>query len=162
MIIVCSSTSCALACEDNNTCETLRYWPKSQCEAGVVPIDNEDVSPNKVNSFRPRYTKTPSASLPDMVKPVICMEEINTRTCETVGVIGESAHRKNNVQHLGEPFHSIKSEVDDMQGQRGNNNPSSSWQGQSERLIRTMKRGNACGVKELYRHHVYRMERRPA
>lgn len=162
MVIVYSPISCALACGDNETCETLRYWPVSQCEAGLVPIDNEDVSPNKVNSFRPRYTKTPLASLPDMVKPVISMEEINIRTCGTVGVIGESAHRKNNLQYLGEPFHSIKSEVDDMRGRWGNNNPLSSWQGKSERLIRTMKRGNACGVKEPYRHHVYRMGRRPA
>lgn len=162
MVIVYSSTSCALACGGNEACETLRYWPKGRCEAGLVPIDNEDVSPNKVNSFRPRHTKMPSASLPDMVKPVICMEVINTRTCETVGVFGESAHRKNNAQYLGEPFHGIKSEVDDMQGQRGNNNPLSSWQGQSERLIRTMKLGNTGRVKELFRHHVYRMERRPA
>lgn len=162
MIIVCSSTSCAMACGGNEACETLRYWPKSQCEAGVVPTDNEDVSPNEVNSFRPRYAKAPLASLPKMVKPVICMEEINTRTCETVGVIGESAHRKNNAQYLGEPFHGIKSEVDDMQGQQGNNNLLSLWQGQSERLILTMKRGNACGVKELFRHHVDRIERRPA
>ena len=162
MVIVYSSTSCALACGGNEACETLRYWPKSRCKDGLVPADNEDVSPNKVNSFRPRYNIIPLAILPKMVKPVISMEEINTSTCETVGVIGESAYRKNNSQYLGRPFHSIKSEVDDMRGRRGNNNPFSSWQGKSERLVRTMKRGNACGVKEPYRHHVYRMERRPA
>jgi hypothetical protein len=31
--------------------------------------DNEDVSPNKVNSFRPRYANYRSANLPEMVKP---------------------------------------------------------------------------------------------
>ena len=162
MVIVYSPISCALACGGNKTRETLRYWPVSPCENGVVPTDNEDVSPNKVNSFRPRYTKTPLASLPEMVKPVISMEEINTRTCGAAGVNGESAHRKNNAQHLGAPFHGIKSEVDAMQGRRENNNPFSPWQGKSERLIRTMKRGNACRVKEPCRHHVDRTERRPA
>ena len=43
----------------------------------VVLSDNEDVSPNKVNLFRPRYTKLPSANLPDMVKPATDMEEID-------------------------------------------------------------------------------------
>ncbi len=46
----------------------------------VVLPDDEDVSPNKVNSFRPRYAKLPTANLPEMVKPVIDMEEINRRT----------------------------------------------------------------------------------
>ena len=43
----------------------------------VVLSDNEDVSPNKVNSFRPRYAKLPSANLPKMVKPAADMEEFN-------------------------------------------------------------------------------------
>ena len=47
----------------------------------MVPSDSEDVSPNKVNLFRPRYTKLPLANLPDMVKPATDMEEINDCTC---------------------------------------------------------------------------------
>ncbi len=47
----------------------------------VVPSDSEDVSPNNVNPFRPRYAKLPLANLPDMVKPATGMEEINDCTC---------------------------------------------------------------------------------
>ncbi len=47
----------------------------------VVSSDSEDVSPNKVNLFRPRYTELPSAILPEMVKPATDMEEINDCTC---------------------------------------------------------------------------------
>ena len=48
----------------------------------MVPSDSEDVSPNKVNLFRPRYTELPSAILPEMVKPGTDMEEINICTCQ--------------------------------------------------------------------------------
>ena len=47
----------------------------------LAPSDGEDVSPNKVNLFRPRYTKQPLAILPKMVKPATNMEEINDCTC---------------------------------------------------------------------------------
>ena len=40
--------------------------------------DNEDVSPNEVNSIRPRYTKTPVVNLPTMAKPVTGAEVTNT------------------------------------------------------------------------------------
>lgn len=49
----------------------------SDATEGWFLSDNEDASPNKVNSFRPRYTKLLTANLPDMVKPVIDTEEIN-------------------------------------------------------------------------------------
>ncbi len=80
MVIVYSPISCALACESNEARETLRYRPILPMRRKVVLSDNEDVSPNKVNSFRPRYAKLPTANLPEMVKPVIDMEEINRRT----------------------------------------------------------------------------------
>ena len=77
MVIVYSPISRALACGSNEARETLRYGRYNPMRRKVVLPDDEDVSPNKVNSFRPRYTKTPSAILPEMVKPAIDMEEIN-------------------------------------------------------------------------------------
>ena len=162
MIIVCSSISCALACGGNKTCETLRYWPVSQCEAGVVPSDNEDASPNKVNLLRPRYSKLPTANLPEMVKPEINMQETNTCTCQVGRGDWRERASKEQLQYLGSPFHSGKPEVGDPYGRQENHNLFSLWRGKSERRIRTVKRGNACGVKALCRYHVYRMERRPA
>jgi hypothetical protein len=162
LIIVYSSISCALACGGNETCETLRCWPVSQCEAGLVPADNEDVSPNKVNLFRPRYTNIPTANLPKVVKPVIDMEEINTRTCQVGRGDWRERTSKEQLQYLGEPFHNGKPEVGGTYGRRENHNPFSLWQGKSERRIRTAKRGNACGVKVLCRYHVYRTKRRTA
>ena len=158
MIIVYSSISCALACGGNETCETLRYWFVSQCEGGVVPSDSEDASPNKVNSFRPRYTNMPTANLPNMVKPVIDMETINMSTCQVGRGDWRERASKEQLQYLGEPYHGGISEVDVSYRRRENHNPFSLWLGKSERRIRTVKRGNACGVKALYRYRVYRTE----
>jgi hypothetical protein len=162
LIIVYSSISCALACGGNETCETLRYWFGSQCEGGVVPPDSEDASPNKVNSFRPRYTKMPTASLPKVVKPVIDMEAINMSTCQVGRGDWRERVSKEQSQYLGEPCHNGTSEVDVTCGRRENHNSFSLWLGKSERRIRTAKRGNTCGVKALCRYRVYRTERSSA
>jgi hypothetical protein len=128
----------------------------------VVLSDNEDVSPNKVNSFRPRYTKLPSANLPDLVKPATDMEEINR--CTYQGGRGDWRERASKEQswYLGDPFRSMLSEVDNLQGRRGSHNPICLRQRKSERPIVMMTQGNACRVKGPYRYCVYRTERSSA
>ncbi len=162
MIIVCSSISCALACGGNDACETLRYRVSTRCDAGWYPADNEDVSPNKVNPFRPRYAKLPMASLPKMVKPATDMEEINACTCQVGrGGWGERALKEQHL-YLGEPFRSRCPEVGRRQGHRGNHNPVSLRQRKSERLVGVLTPGNAGRAKGLCRYHVCRIERSAA
>jgi hypothetical protein len=162
LIIVCSSISCALACGGNEACETLRCGVSARCEAGWYPVDNEDVSPNKVNLFRPRYTKSPAANLPKVLKPAIGMEGINVSTYRAGR--GDCRGRASKEQHLylGEPFRSRCPEVGLRQGRRGNHNPVSSRQRKSERLVRVLTSGNADRAKELCRYHVCRIERSAA
>ena len=162
MVIVYSPISCALACGSNEACETLRYQSNGRCEEGWLPSDNEDVSPNKVNSFRPRYTKLPSASLPDLVKPDTDMEVINTRTSQDGRGDWRERASKEQSWYLGAPSRRWLSEVDSRQGSWGNHNPSYLRRRKSERLIRIMTQGNACRVKELCRYCVYRTERSSA
>ena len=128
----------------------------------MVPSDSEDASPNKVNSFRPRYTNKPTANLPNVVKPVIDIEVINMSTCQVGRGDWRERASKEQWQYLGAPCHNGTSEVDVAYGRRENNNPFSLWLGKSERRVRTVKRGNACGVKALCRYHVYRTERSSA
>ena len=162
MIIVCSSISCALACGGNEACETLRCRVSTWCEAGWHPADDEDVSPNKVNLFRPRYTKFPAANLPEVLKPAIGMEEINT--CTYRAGRGDWRERASKEQHLylGDPFRSRCPEVGRRQRCRGNHNPISLGQRKSERLVVVMTPGNAGRAKGLYRYRVYRTEGRSA
>ena len=56
-----------MACESNGTRETLRSGHGLLGRRRLVSLNSEDASPNKVNSFRPRYTKLSLASLPEMV-----------------------------------------------------------------------------------------------
>jgi hypothetical protein len=162
LIIVYSSISCALACGGNKACETLRCWAFVQREAGGIPADNEDVSPNKVNLFRPRYAKFPAANLPKMVKPVIDMEEINESTCRAGrGGWRERASKEQDL-YLGDPFRSRCPEVGRRQGCRGNHNPVCQRQRKSEWLVLVMTPGNAGRAKGLYRYRVCRTERRAA
>lgn len=72
MLIVRSTFSCASAEEGNQVREATR---SREWRRGLVPSHSERASPNKVNPFRPRYAKISSASLPEMVKPVIHGEE---------------------------------------------------------------------------------------
>jgi hypothetical protein len=162
LIIVCSSISCALACGGNKACETLRYRAFVRCEVGGIPADNEDVSPNKVNLFRPRYTKSPAAILPKRVKPVIGMEVINVSTCRAGR--GEWRERASIEQYLylGDPFRSRCPEVGERQGCRGNHNPDCPRQRKSEWLVGVMTPGNAGRAKGLYRYRVNRTEGRTA
>ena len=162
MIIVYSSISCALACGSNEARETLRFRTCVRCEERWFLSDSEDVSPNKVNSFRPRYTKLPTANLPDMVKPVIDMEEIDTCTYQ----VGRGGWRerasKEQSWYLGDPFHIIMSEVVIMKRHRRSHNPISLWQRKSERPVVVMTQGSACRAKGLCRHYVIRIERSSA
>ncbi len=88
----------------------------------VVPSGSEDVSPNKVNPFRPRYTKLPLANLPDMVKSATGMEEINDCTCQDGrGDWGERASKERS-WYLGDPFRIIFLEVERVKGCQGINN----------------------------------------
>ncbi len=88
----------------------------------MVPSDSEDVSPNKVNLFRPRYTKLPLAILPDMVKPATDMEEINDCTCQDGrGDWGERASKEQS-WYLGYPSRVILSEVERVKRCWGINN----------------------------------------
>jgi len=80
----------------------------------VVLSDNEDVSPNKVNSFRPRYAKLPSANLPKMVKPATDMEEINRCTYQDGRGGWRERASKEQSWYLGEPSRSRMSEVDNL------------------------------------------------
>jgi len=162
LIIVCSSISCALACGGNEACETLRCGVSARCDAGWYPVDNEDVSPNQVNLFRPRYTKFPAANLPNVAKPAIGMEEINA--CTYRAGRGDWRERASKEQHLylGEPFRSRCPEVGLRQEHRGNHNPGSLWQRKSERLVGVLTPGNAGRAKELCRYHVCRIERSAA
>jgi hypothetical protein len=128
----------------------------------VVPSDNEDASPNKVNSFRPRYTKMPSANLPEMVKPDTDMEEIDICTYQDGRGGWRERASKERSQYLGDPSRCRLSEVDCWYGLRESHNPNRLRRRKSERLIRIMTRGNACRVKELCRYCVYRIERSSA
>ncbi len=88
----------------------------------MVPSDSEDVSPNKVNLFRPRYTKLPLAILPEMVKPATGMEEINACTCQDGrGDWGERASKEQS-WYLGDLFRIIFSEVERLKRCQGINN----------------------------------------
>ncbi len=162
MIIVYSSISCALACVGNKARETLRCRPIVPAQREVVLSDNEDASPNKVNSFRPRYAKLPTANLPDMVKPVIDMEEIDICTYQVGRGDWRERASKEQSWYLGDPFRLIASEVDSMKGQRGSHNPLSLRQRESERLVVVMTQGNACRANELCRYYVNRSERSSA
>ncbi len=88
----------------------------------MVPSDSEDVSPNKVNLFRPRYAKLPLAILPKMVKPATGMEEINVCTCQDGG--GDCGERASKEQgwYLGYPFRVIFLEVERVKWCQGINN----------------------------------------
>ena len=101
----------------------------------VVLSDNEDVSPNKVNSFRPRYTKLPSVNLPDMVKPATDMEEINRCTYQDGRGDWRERTSKEQLWYLGDPSRSNLSEVDKLQGHRGSHNPISLRRRKSERPV---------------------------
>jgi len=162
LIIVCSSISCALACGGNEACETLRFRVSARCDAGWYPADDEDVSPNKVNLFRPRYANLLAANLPKMVKPVTDMEEINKGTYQAGR--GGWRERASKEQHLylGDPFRRFPSEVEVDQENRGNHNPIPSRRRKSERPVVTMTQGNACRVKGLCRHYVCRTKRSAA
>ena len=88
----------------------------------MVPSDSEDVSPNKVNPFRPRYAKLPLAILPDMVKSATDMEEINVCTCQDGrGDWGERSSKERS-WYLGYPFRIIFSEVEREKRCQGINN----------------------------------------
>ena len=162
MIIVYSSISCALACGGNKACETGRYGSGILCQRGWFLADNEDASPNKVNSFRPRYAKMPTANLPKMVKPVIDVEVINGCTCR----VGRGGWRervsKEQLRCPGAPSRSTGSEVDCVRGFRGNHNPISLRRRKSEWLVVMLTPGNAGRVKGLHRYCVYRTERSSA
>ncbi len=162
MIIVYSSNSCALACVGNEARETLRCRLCADAKTGWFPTDNEDASPNEVNSFRPRYAKMPMANLPEMVKPATYTEEINKSTYK----VGRGGWRerasKEQSGYLGRPSRTSSSEVEGDEEHRGNNNPIHSRRRKSERLVVTMTQGNACRVKELYRYYVCRTKRSAA
>lgn len=162
MVIVCSPISCALARGSNEARETLRSRTCVRCEERWFLSDGEDVSPNKVNSFRPRYTKVPTANLPNVAKPAIDMEEIDTCTYQ----VGRGGWRerasKEQSWYLGDPFHIVMSEVDIMRRHRRSHNPISLWQRKSERPVVVMTQGNACRAKGLCRHYVIRTERSSA
>ena len=128
----------------------------------VVLPDDEDVSPNKVNSFRPRYTKLPSANLPKMVKPAIDMEEINVCTYRDGRGDWRERASKEQSWYLGDPFRIKLSEVENLKGRRENHNSICLRGRKSERPIVMMRQGNACRVKGLYRYCVYRTERSSA
>jgi len=68
----------------------------------------------------------------------------------------ERARIERTVWYLGDPFRSMLSEVDNLQGQRGSHNPFSLRQRKSEWPIIMLTQGNACRVKGLYRYCVYR------
>ena len=57
-------------------------------------LDSEDVSPAKANPFRPRYAKISLVNLPKVVKPASMMKKCVQAVIETIGVVGEGAHRK--------------------------------------------------------------------
>ena len=162
MIIVCSSFSCALACGGNKARETLRWQACACCETGGYPDDCEDVSPNKVNLLRPRYTKFPAANLPEWVKPAIDMEVINVCTCRAGR--GDWRERASKERHLylGAPSRSRRPEVGLGQGRQGNHNLLSLRRRKSERSVVMMTPGNAGRVKRPYRYRVFRVERSAA
>lgn len=162
MIIVYSSISCALACESNEACETLRLRPSGCSEEGWSPSDNKDVSPNKVNSFRPRYAKLLTAILPKLVKPVTDVEEINACTHQVSRGDWRERASKEHSQYLGDPSRRILPEVGGMHGHRGNHNPSCLRGRKSDRPVGMMTQGNSCRVKGPFRYRVFRTERSSA
>jgi hypothetical protein len=162
LIIVYSSISCALACGSNEACETLRFRSRGRGEGGWFPPANEDVSPNNVNPFRPRYTKLLTANLPDVVKPVTDVEEINACTHQVSrGDWGERASKEQH-RYLGDPSRGVPPEVGGTRGNRGNHNPACLRRRKSERPVGTMTRGNSRRVKGPYRYRVFRSERSSA
>lgn len=162
MIIVYSSISCALACGGNKACETGRCGSEFPCLRGWFLADSEDASPNKVNSFRPRYAKMPTANLPKRVKPVIDVEVINGCTYR----VGRGGWRerasKEQLRCPGAPSRCAESEVDAVRGFQGNHNLMGLRRRKSEWLAVMMTPGNAGRVKGLHRYCVCRTERSAA
>ena len=162
MVFVYSPISCALACGSNEARETLRCRQVCRCEERWLLPDSEDVSPNKVNSFRPRYTKLPLANLPEMVKPGTDMEAINICTYRSGRGDWRERASKEQSWHLGDPSRSQTPVVGVRQGQWGNHNPRCLRKGKSERPVVALTQGNACRAKGPCRHCVCRTKRSSA
>ena len=85
--------------------------------------DNEDTSPNKVNSFRPRYATLPAANLPERVKPATDLEGINKSTDQAGRGGWRERVSKEQSGYLGKPSRRFPSEVEGHQEHRGNHKP---------------------------------------
>ena len=162
MVIVCSPFSCALARGGNEARETLRCCPFGAMRGGVAPSHGEYASPNKVNSFRPRYANSSTANLPDVVKPATGAQETNA--CARQVDRGEWRGRalKEQSGYRGDPSRSDPVKVGGEQGYRGNHNPRRPRGRKSERPILALMRSNGRGAEGPYRYCVFRSERSSA
>ncbi len=160
MKIVRSTSSHATAGGSNETRETLR---SEEIQAkGVVSPDDEGVSP------KPERVELESASLHENYRRPTSRRWgslSSTRKqrmeahVESVGVKGESAHRKNcqiNWEIL------LISRQKWWQSPLGINNRGGCSGRKSDGPIVAMKRGNACGAKGPYCKHAYINEERAA
>ncbi len=161
MLIAYSTFSCASACNGNNARETLRSC-LSHGDWGWSPYDNEDVSLSASELDSASLHKSLAAKLPDLLKPVN-NEEVMSK-CTHCASRGDWRKRtsKDCRQVPGAPLRYNPSGLMVITTLEGINNRKNSRGWKSERPIVAMKQGNACGAKELHRHHVYIKERRSA
>ena len=159
MPIVRAAFSHALTWRGNKPREILRshVWRK-----GAVPLDDERVSPNKVNPLRPRYVYYGPANLPKVVKPVMVGDETYVDTHQVHrGGRGERALKEQ--RHvLGDPsmeLTEVGTKVDKGYGEYITHIPC--WW-KSDRFVVAEKRGNACGAKGPNINHVSTKTRRSA
>ena len=156
MVIVHSPISCATACLGNEARETMRFWCKYWSEEGWIPLDDESVSPNpergELDTASLHVLLT--ASLPEMVKPVIGREEMHVSTYRVRRGDWRERARKECAWYLGDPFRSGPLVVSGRQGHRGSHNPKSLRQRESDRRVLAMTRGNARRAKGPFRHRV--------
>jgi hypothetical protein len=151
MLIACSTFSCALACEGDQSRETLRsLLYLMHGEGGWPPPDSEDMSPNVSELDSASLHHPLAVSLPEVLKPVT--NEEATSMCTHWAIRGDWRERvsKDWQQVPGEPPRCIGGELSAIQGGRGINNPAFCRRRKSERPIVAKKRGNARGAKGLY------------
>jgi hypothetical protein len=162
MEIVYSPFSCALARGGNEACETLRCCPLRAMRGRVAPPDGEDASPNKVNSFRPRYTKSSTANLPEMVKPATGVQAMNA--CVRQVDRGEWRERvsKEQSRYPGDPSRSDVVKLGVTQRTRGTHNSDNLRGRKSEWPVLALMRSNVRGAEGLHRYCVSRLERSSA
>jgi len=154
MLISRMTFSRALACEGDQSRETLRSCKTSQGESGWNPLHDEDASPNASELITASLHQPMTVKLPEMPKPIIHGEETIICTHEVIRGDWRERVSKDWQQVPGDPSLCIHGEESVLQGYMGINNHISCRRRESERSIVAKKRGNSRGAKGLYVSHV--------